>query len=167
MAKLKIGIKAPDFKSRDHKDEPQSLALHKGKWILLYFYPKDDTPGCTKEACGIRDYWNEFKKQGVVVFGVSADSIAAHQRFAGKYELPFRLLADEDRIVIKKYGAWIKKKMGNREFMDLPRHSRVKAGIKRMSVLVNPQGKIAKIYDKVNPLTHARDVLEDLKSLQK
>lgn len=156
MVKLKIGNKAPDFKCPDHKDELQSLALHRGQWILLYFYPKDDTPGCTKEACTVRDNWDKFKDKDVVVFGISADSIASHQRFAGKYELPFRLLADEDRTVLKIYGAWTKKKMMGKEYM----------GIKRMSVLVDTEGRIAKIYEKVNPLTHAREVLADLEVLQ-
>lgn len=157
MAKLKIGNKAPDFKCRDHKDELQSIALHRGEWVLLYFYPKDDTPGCTKEACSIRDKWNKFKDYNTVVFGISADSIASHQRFAGKYELPFRLLADEDKKVLKAYGAWGKKKMAGKEYV----------GIKRMSVLVNPEGRIAKFYEKVNPLTHVKEVLADLQVLQK
>lgn len=156
MAKLKIGDKAPEFKCRDHKDEMQSIALHRGEWILLYFYPKDDTPGCTKEACAIKDSWSQFKDKNAIVFGISADSIASHQRFAGKYDFPFRLLADEDKKVLKAYGAW-----GSKTLLG-----KTSLGIKRMSVLVDPKGNIAKIYEKVKPEEHAEQVLADLEALQ-
>ena len=115
--KLKVGQKAPDFTLPDQTGKTHKLSTYKGKWVLLYFYPKDDTPGCTKEACGIRDEFPKFKKMDAVVFGVSADSVERHKKFADKYKLPFTLLSDEDKKVLKLYEVWAKKKFMGREYM--------------------------------------------------
>ena len=155
--KLKQSASAPDFTLPDQNGKPHTLSDSMGKWVLLYFYPKDDTTGCTKEACGIRDVFPKFKKMDAVVFGVSADSAARHKKFAEKYKLPFTLLADEDKKVIKAYGVWAKKKLMGREYM----------GILRTSFLIDPKGKIAKIYEKVKPEVHAEEVLADLREFQK
>lgn len=155
--KIKLDQNAPEFSLPDQKGKMHSLSGYRGKWILLYFYPKDDTPGCTKEACAIRDNYPQFKKLKIQVFGVSADPVAKHEKFALKHELPFTLLSDQDKEVIKKYGAWGKKKFMGREYQ----------GIHRISFLINPQGKIAKIYPKVKPAEHAEEVLDDLASLLK
>ena len=125
--------------------------------MLLYFYPKDDTPGCTKEACAIRDEWARFKKMGLVALGVSTDSVKSHKKFAAKYELPFTILADQDKKVVNIYGVWAKKKFMGREYM----------GTLRTSFLINFQGKISKIYEKVNPELHADMILVDLAKLMK
>lgn len=152
---LEKGMKAPAFDLPDQEGKRHDLSTYAGRWVLVYFYPKDDTPGCTKEACGIRDKFPAFGKLGVKVFGVSKDSPASHARFAEKYELPFTLLSDEGLDVVKKYGVWQKKKMAGREYM----------GIVRMSFLIDPKGSIAKVYSKVKPPLHAEQVLEDLKGL--
>ena len=149
-------MKTIDFSLTDQNGKVHKLSSYKGNWILLYFYPKDDTPGCTKEACGFRDSLNDLKEHNVVVLGVSADSVASHQKFSQKYHLNFPLLSDEKKEVIKAYGAWGKKKFMGREF----------EGILRISFLINPQGEIVKKYDKVKPEIHARQVLEDIKRLK-
>jgi len=148
-------MKAIDFSLTDQNGKVHKLSSYRGSWVLLYFYPKDDTPGCTKEACGFRDSLNELKKHNVVVLGVSADSVSSHQKFAQKYNLNFPLLADEKKEVIKVYGAFGKKKFMGKEF----------EGILRVSFLINPEGDIVKKYDKVKPEIHAGEVLEDIKKL--
>ena len=155
--KLKIGQNAPDFKLPDKNGKEHKLSDYAGRWILLYFYPKDDTPGCTKEACGIRDNFPAFKKMDAVVLGVSADSSASHEKFADKYGLPFTLLSDEKKVALKKYGVWGKKKFMGREYM----------GIFRTSFLLDPSGKIFKIYENVKPEIHAEQVLNDLREMVK
>lgn len=152
---LNIGDKAPEIELPDQNGKTHKLSEYKGSWVLVYFYPKDDTPGCTKEACAIRDNYPAFKKLKITVLGISADSVAKHEKFATKYDLPFTLLADEDKTVLKAYGVWGKKKFMGREYM----------GINRVSFLIDPQGKIAKMYDKVKPPQHAEEVLQDLKEL--
>lgn len=152
---IKKGMKAPAFSLPDQNGQMHSLADYKGQWVLLYFYPKDDTPGCTKEACTIRDSWPKFKKLGLKVFGVSVDSVKSHGKFVKKYDLPFILLADEDKSIVKKYGVWGKKKFMGREYL----------GINRTSFLIDPAGKIAKVYENVKPEIHADEVLTDLKAL--
>jgi len=152
---IKEGVRAPGFELPDQEGKVHKLSDYKGTWILLYFYPKDDTPGCTKEACAIRDNWSSFKKLGVQVFGVSADSVSKHAKFAQKYELPFTLLADEEKHVVESYGVWGLKKFMGREYM----------GIHRASYLIDPEGQIAKVYEKVKPAEHAEQVLADLKGL--
>ena len=150
--KLKIGDKAPPFSLPDQNGTPHSLKDYKGKWVLLYFYPKDNTPGCTVEACTIRDTYGDFENMGTIVLGVSTDSVASHGKFADKYDLPFPLLADEQKELVKAYGVWGKKKFLGREYM----------GTNRMSFLIDPAGKIAKVYESVKPPKHAKEVLEDL-----
>lgn len=157
MNLIQIGKKAPAFKLKDQNGKVHTLSQYAGKWIVLYFYPKDDTPGCTKEACMIRDNFPAFKKLGITVFGVSADDEKSHKKFESKYDLPFTLLADVGHVVAEKYGAWGKKKFMGREY----------DGMHRVSFLIDPQGKIAKVYEKVKPETHAEELLVDLKELMK
>lgn len=149
--------KAPAISLQDQNGVQRDSADFKGSWVLVYFYPKDDTPGCTVEACGLRDKFAELKKEKVIVLGISADPPASHQKFIKKYELPFLLLADTEKAVCKAYGVWGTKKFMGREFM----------GISRTSFLMDPQGNIAKIYEKVSPETHAEEVLKDVRSLKK
>ena len=152
---LKIGDKAPEFSLPDQDGRIHTLSGYKGKWVLVYFYPKDNTPGCTKEACAIRDVWSEFEELGAVVLGVSRDSVKSHRGFADKQRLPFTLLSDESAGVIRSYNAWKKKKLAGREYM----------GIVRISYLVDPQGRIAKVYQQVKPPEHAAEVLADLREM--
>jgi len=152
--KLKQGDKAPEFELADQDGVMHKLADYRGKRVLLYFYPKDDTTGCTKEACAIRDSFPDFKGLDAVVLGVSADSVKSHKKFAEKYSLPFTLLADEGKEVVNLYGVWGLKKFMGREY----------EGIFRTSFLIDPDGTIAKIYENVKPEIHAREVLSDLKS---
>ena len=153
--KLTIGDKAPDFTLPDQEGKNHKLAGYKGQWVLLYFYPKDDTPGCTKEACMLRDNYSSFKKIKAVVLGVSIDTVEKHERFAQKYDLPFPLLADIEKEVVQAYEVWGKKKFMGREYM----------GIRRWSFLIDPKGKIAKIYEDVKPALHAAEVLADLEAM--
>lgn len=152
-----IGKKAPDFSLQDQAGKTHSLKDYAGKWVLIYFYPKDDTPGCTKEACMLRDNFPSFKKMDIQVFGVSVDSVKSHAKFAEKYELPFTLLADENKDMVNVYGVWAKKKFMGREYM----------GTLRQSVLIDPSGNVAKVYEEVKPADHAEEVLIDLKELAK
>ena len=153
--KIKEKQTAPDFSTTDQDGKIHTLSDYRGKWVLIYFYPKDDTPGCTKEACAIGELWPDFKKLKLQVFGVSVQNQKSHKKFAEKYNLPFTLLVDEDKKIVKKYGVWAKKKFMGREYM----------GVLRMSFLIDPKGKIAKIYDTVKPETHAEEVLEYVKKL--
>lgn len=155
MKKLKEGDKAPDFKAKDQEGKEHKLSTYIGKWILLYFYPKDDTPGCTKEACSIRDSWPDFKKLKVQVFGLSIQDEKSHKKFVEKYDLPFTLLADPKKKIVETYSVWAEKSMYGRKYM----------GTLRRSFLINPKGKIVKIYEKVNPINHVNEVLEDLGKL--
>lgn len=154
---MEINKLAPDFNLPDQEGKKHKLSDYKGQWVLVYFYPKDDTPGCTTEACTLRDNFPAFKKLKIQVFGVSVDSIASHKKFADKYKLPFTLLADEGKKVVEKYGVWQEKSMYGRKYY----------GIVRNSYLINPAGKIAKIYEKVKPEVHAEEVLNDIKALSK
>lgn len=149
----KTGTIAPDFTLPDQSGGSHTLSSYQGKWVLLYFYPKDDTPGCTKEACAIRDADPDLSSLGAVVLGVSADSVSSHKKFAEKYNLMFPLLADENKEVVNAYGVWGVKKFMGREY----------EGIMRTSFLINPEGVIAKVYEGVKPETHATEVLADLK----
>lgn len=152
---LKPNSKAPAFSLPDQNGHIVKLSDFAGQWVLLYFYPKDDTPGCTKEACGFRDHLPKFNKTKVKVLGVSVDSVKSHRKFADKYGLPFTLLADEDKTVVNKYGVWVEKSMYGRKYL----------GTARTSFLIDPAGKIVKIYEKVKPEQHPAEVLADLKSL--
>ncbi|MEK7129041.1 MAG: thioredoxin-dependent thiol peroxidase [Patescibacteria group bacterium] len=160
---LKIGQKAPEFTLPDQDGKLHSLADYKGKRVLLYFYPKDDTPGCTTEACAIRDTFGDFQKMGLVVLGVSGDDVKSHKKFAEKYKLPFPLLADMEKKVLKAYGAWGKKK-----FMPARRSAgggggKEHEGILRTSFLIGEDGKILKVYENVKPPEHAAEVLAGAK----
>ena len=147
---LKEGSAAPAFKTKDANGEIVSLKDLRGQKVVLYFYPKDDTPGCTKEACSFRDAFSQFKKKGIAVLGVSPDSEASHQKFVTKYKLPFTLLADTDRSIADAYGVWGEKKFMGRTYM----------GVHRTTFLIDEKGKIKKIFEKVKPEEHASDVLE-------
>ncbi len=154
--KLIRGKKAPDFRLPDQDGKLHKLSSYKGQWVLLYFYPKDDTPGCTKEACSFRDNFPAFKKLGVQVFGISVDAVKKHTAFASKYKLPFTLLADDAKTVVQKYGVWAEKKFMGRTYM----------GTLRTSFLINEAGTIAKIYEHVKPEHHAEEILADLTQLK-
>jgi len=154
---LKIGRKAPAFSLLDQTSTINTLKQYVGKWVLLYFYPKDDTPGCTKEACMIAEGYNDFKKLGVSVLGVSKDTPKSHQKFAEKYNLPFTLLSDPTMEMIDKYGALVLKKMYGKDVR----------GTSRISYLINPAGKIAKVYPEVDPANHALELLKDIKQLKR
>jgi len=147
---------APDFVLPDQDGNQHSLSDYRGKWVLLYFYPKDDTSGCTKEACTIRDSFPDFGKSNAVVLGVSVDPPESHKKFSEKYRLPFTLLADVNKKVVRAYGVWQKKQYIGREY----------DGTVRSSFLIDPMGIVEKIYKNVKPEKHAAEVLEDLRTLQ-
>ena len=147
---LKEGTTAPDFTAKNAKGEPVRLKDLRGQKVVLYFYPKDDTPGCTKEACSFRDAFSDFKKRSIQVLGVSLDSEASHQKFTAKYKLPFTLLADTNHTIADAYGVYGEKKFMGRSYM----------GVKRMTFLIDEKGKIKKVFEKVKPEEHAREVLE-------
>jgi peroxiredoxin Q/BCP len=147
--KLKAGDPAPEFSAATNGGGRVSLADLRGKNVVLYFYPRDDTPGCTKEACAFRDYFAEFKKAGAVVLGVSTDPVKSHDKFATKFELPFTLLADEDKKIVTAYGVW-----GEKTFMG-----RKYQGTHRVTFLIGPDGRIKKIWPQVKPDEHAEEVL--------
>jgi peroxiredoxin Q/BCP len=152
MIKLELGQLAPQFDLPDQDGKRHQLSEYFGQWVLVYFYPKDDTPGCTIEACSIRDNLPKFKRLKAKVLGISVDSVKSHEKFVKKYDLPFTLLADEDKIIVKNYGVYGKKKFMGREYL----------GINRTSFLINPAGLISKIYENVKPEVHVDEVLEDL-----
>ncbi|HXS68379.1 MAG TPA: thioredoxin-dependent thiol peroxidase [Candidatus Polarisedimenticolia bacterium] len=147
--KLKEGDGAPDFSAMTSNGGKISLAELKGKSVILYFYPKDDTSGCTKEACGFRDDFAEFKKHGAVVLGVSPDSVKSHDKFVKKYSLPFTLVADEDKKIATAYGVWGQKTFWGRKYM----------GNHRVTFLIGPDGRIRKVWPDVNPDRHSKEVL--------
>jgi peroxiredoxin Q/BCP len=153
--KLKGWDNAPEFTATANTGEQLSLADLKGKPVVLYFYPKDDTPGCTKQACGIRDSYSDFRKAGAVVLGVSPDPVKSHVKFINKFELPFTLLADEDKAIANAYGVWGEKSFMGRKYM----------GNHRVTFLIDAKGRIAKIWPAVKPETHAEEVLAALKEL--
>ena len=146
----KEGTTAPAFKTTDENGETVSLKDLRGQKVVLYFYPKDDTPGCTKEACSFRDAFSKFKKQDITVLGVSPDKEASHQKFVTKYKLPFTLLADTDHSIADAYGVWGEKKFMGRTYM----------GVHRTTFLIDEKGKIKKIFEKVKPEDHASEVLK-------
>ena len=156
MAKtLMVGSKAPAFKVKDQDGKTVSLADFRGKKLVLYFYPKDDTPGCTKEACAFRDAVAQLRKLGAEVAGVSFDSPASHAKFRAKYKLPFALLADEQKKVAEAYGVYVEKIMYGKKRM----------GIRRSTFVIGPDGRIAAIFPKVKPEEHAAELLADFKAL--
>ena len=149
---LKIGDKAPDFTLNDINGKAVSLKDFLGKRVVLYFYPKDNTPGCTRQACAFAGLYGEFEKRGVKVIGVSRDSIASHVKFAEKYSLPFVLLSDPDRQAIEAYGVWQEKKMAGKTGM----------GVVRTTFIIDQEGNIEKIMSKVKPDTNAQEILAEL-----
>ena len=153
--KLSVGQKAPAFSLPDQNGMTHTLAECRGKWVLLYFYPKDATPGCTVEAQTIRDAWPDFTGMHITVFGISADSVASHKKLAEKQGLPFTLLADEKKEMVQAYGVWGKKKLAGREYL----------GIFRTSFLISPDGTVVKIYENVKPSEHALEVVKDVTEL--
>jgi thioredoxin-dependent peroxiredoxin len=150
--KLKEGDRAPEFTAETSGGAKVSLSDFKGRNVILYFYPKDDTPGCTKEACGFRDQYAAFKEKGSVILGVSTDSVKSHNKFTEKYKLPFPLLADEQKQLAEAYGVWGQKTFMGRKYM----------GTHRVTFLIGPDGRIKKIWPAVKPEEHAPEVLAAL-----
>jgi thioredoxin-dependent peroxiredoxin len=140
---------APDIALLDETGTSRKLSDYRGKDVILYFYPKDDTPGCTTEACAFRDDYSEYEKAGVVILGVSGDSPKSHAKFKSKYQLPFTLLSDEDHKVCEQYGVWAKKKMMGREYM----------GILRTTYLISKEGLVKKVFEEVKPAGHSKEIL--------
>lgn len=153
--KLKEGEKAPEFVATTNTGEKLALQDLRGKPVVLYFYPKDDTPGCTVQACGLRDSYADFRTAGAVVLGVSPDPVKSHVKFITKFQLPFTLLADEDKSIANAYGVWGEKSFMGRKYM----------GNFRVTFLIDAHGRIAKIWPAVKPETHAGEVLEAIKQL--
>ncbi len=151
---LKAGMRAPDFTLPDQTGKTHTLSKYIGSCVLLYFYTKDMTPGCTTEACEIRDNIEDFKKMKTKVLGVSVDSVKSHKKFSDAYTLPFPILSDEENRVVKEYGVWGKKKFMGHEY----------EGTSRVSFLIDPKGIISKIYESVKPKEHAGEVISDVQS---
>ena len=147
---IEIGKKAPDFTLTDQDGNLHKLSDYHGKKLVLYFYPKDDTPGCTKEACSFRDNFSSFKKEGIDVLGVSIDDENSHTKFREKYKLPFNLLADTDKDVVEKYGVWVEKNL----------YGKKKWGIARKTFLIDKDGLIQHVFNKVKAEIHADEVLD-------
>jgi peroxiredoxin Q/BCP len=158
MEPLETNMLAPDFTLPDQNGRECSLSEYRGQWVLLYFYPKDDTPGCTKEACSIRDAFPQFENLNIKVFGVSVDSPESHKKFVEKYSLPFTLLSDTHKKVVTRYGVW------GEEYASFM--GREHEGVIRSSFLIDPTGTIEKIYTDVKPEKHANEVLRDLQRLE-
>lgn len=150
---LKVGDKAPAFSGLDQEGKEISLAAFKGKKLVLYFYPKDDTPGCTKEACSLRDAYPRFQQEGFEIVGVSPDKVEKHKKFEDKYDLPFKLLADTEHKALNAYGAWGRKKFMGKEY----------DGVLRKTFVINEQGKIERIIEKVRTKDHAVQLLDEQK----
>jgi peroxiredoxin Q/BCP len=151
---LSVGDFAPDFTLPDQDGRERTLSDYRGSPVVLYFYPKDHTSGCTKEACGFRDDYSAYQEAGVTILGVSPDSAKTHTNFIAKHDLPFTLLADTEREVLKLYGAWGLKKMYGREY----------EGVLRTTYLIGADGKILKVYEKVKPAAHSAEILADLEA---
>ena len=152
---IKVGDKAPAISLKDQDGKKVSLNDFKGKNIVLYFYPKDNTSGCTKEACNFRDEFPKFGKMKAIILGVSPDSVESHKKFANKYKLPFSLLSDENKTIIEKYGVWKEKSMYGRKYM----------GVERSTFIIDSTGKVRKIFRKVKVDDHNKEVMDALKEL--
>lgn len=152
---LEAGSPAPEFILLDENGTPRSLSDYRGKPVILYFYPKDDTPGCTKEACSFRDDYSAYEKSDTVILGVSPDSPKSHAKFKAKYNLPFTLLADTEREVCQMYGVWGRKKYMGKEY----------DGVLRTTFLIDAEGIIKKVYENVKPADHSSEILSELSSL--
>lgn len=151
---LKSGETAPKFELKDEQGTLHRLSDYTGKTFVLYFYPKDDTPGCTKEACSFRDSYQDFKDAGVEIIGISPDTVESHGKFASKYQLPFTLLSDPDHQVCEAYGVWGLKKSFGREY----------EGVFRTTFIIGPQGEIKHVFENVKPSEHSQEVLEEVRS---
>jgi peroxiredoxin Q/BCP len=149
---IEEGKPAPDFSLTSDAGDEITLSKLRGSPVVLYFYPKDDTPGCTTQACGIRDDWSAFEKLGAVVLGVSPDDERSHAKFRQKYGLPFTLLADTGHAVTEQYGFWVEKSMAGKRYM----------GVERSTVVIDPEGNVAKVFRRVKPAEHAHQVLTSL-----
>lgn len=149
---IESGIPAPDFELPDDTGTIRRLSEYRGKPVMLYFYPKDDTPGCTTEACNFRDDYSAYEKAGVEILGVSPDTVKSHAKFKQKFSLPFPLLADKDHKVCELYGVWGLKKLMGREYM----------GVLRTTFLIDAEGQIARVYENVRPAEHSTEVLAEL-----
>ena len=148
-------MKAFDFSLPDQDGKLHKLSDYRGQLVVLYFYPKDNTPGCTVEACSFRDNQEKFSKNGIVILGISKDTVDSHQKFAQKHNLRFTIFSDVEKKIIKKYKAWGEKKFMGKTF----------DGVLRKTYLIDKKGNIVKIYEKVNPLTHAEEILKDANTL--
>lgn len=153
---LEVGQIAPGFRLQDQEGGVRSLADARGSWVVVYFYPRDDTPGCTKEACAFRDDLPRFRGLNALVWGVSADDAQAHQKFARKFDLNFPLLVDPDKSMLEAYGAWVEKSRYGKTYM----------GVQRITYLIDPEGKVARAWPKVKPDDHAEEVATALAELQ-
>lgn len=153
---LDVGTNVPEFSLPDQNGKVHNINSYKGHWIILYFYPKDLTPGCTTEACNFQDALPDFKSIDAVIFGISKDSVKQHKKFAEKYNLQFPLLSDENGDICEQFGVWQKKSMYGKEYM----------GIQRSTFIINPEGKIVKVYPKVKVKEHHTEILNDLKTLR-
>jgi peroxiredoxin Q/BCP len=153
MIELTEGLKAPDFKAKDQNGKNISLSDFSGKDVILYFYPKDDTPGCTAEACSFRDNYQSLLKEGFEVLGVSTDDEKSHQKFITKYSLPFSLIADTDKKIVEAYGVWVEKNMYGKKYM----------GVARKTFIIDKNGLIRKIIDKVDTKNSSGQVLDSIK----
>jgi peroxiredoxin Q/BCP len=155
MINLKVGDQAPDFVLNDENGRKHSLSAYRGQPVVLYFYPKDDTPGCTTEACNFRDDFSTYEDADVTILGVSVDDEKSHMKFKEKYSLPFTLLADTNKEVVNQYGVWGKKSMYGKEY----------DGIHRTTFLIDADGKIAQIFERVKPSIHSDEVLNAIEAL--
>lgn len=153
MAILTQGSLAPDFRLTDQHGNTVQLSDFRGRWVVLYFYPKDMTPGCTQEACSFRDLYADFEQEGIVVLGISTDDVQSHRHFADRYELPFPLLADTEHSVSEAYGAWRKKQMYGKVFW----------GVDRITYLIRPDGTVHHVFTKVKPASHGDEVLSAIR----
>jgi peroxiredoxin Q/BCP len=151
MPELKVGDPAPAFTAKDQNGKTITMEEYRGKKVVLYFYPKDNTPGCTAEACDLRDNYSRFQKEGYEILGVSADSEKSHQNFIAKYQLPFRLISDPDRKVLEAYGAWGEKKMYGKSYM----------GILRKTFVISEEGTVEKIIEKVKTKEHSQQIFSE------
>jgi peroxiredoxin Q/BCP len=149
---ISAGIPAPDFELPDETGTPRKISDYRGKNVVLYFYPKDDTPGCTREACNFRDDYSAYEKAGVVILGVSPDDVKSHAKFKKKFQLPFPLLADEGHKICDLYGVWGPKKFMGREY----------DGVLRTTFLIDDEGRIARAFENVRPADHSADLLSEL-----
>ena len=146
---IAAGQLAPDFTLPTDSGDTLTLSSLRGQWVVLYAYPKDDTSGCTTEACEFRDLFPKFKKGKAVILGISPDSVKSHQKFKTKYELPFTLVADEEKVALQAYDIWKEKSMYGRKYM----------GVERTTFVIDPEGRIAKVFEKVKPAGHAEEVM--------